>query len=141
MSKTKNIIQKVDKREMYEQQLRKEYYKVADKYNEREEIEKEKDENTKRHERYRRRQLQTGGADVSGLIKPTQIKEQKPGTYFYGTLEKIGKDFNGELEKMVKYFTLGQNSKYYPNKEENKIYSSKTGDLLYDCNTKTFYKN
>jgi len=141
MSKTKNIIQKVDKREMYEQQLRKEYYKITDKYSEREEIEKQKDENTKRHERYRRRQLQAGGADVSDLIKPAQTKEQKPGTYFYGTLEKIGKDFNGDLEKMVKYFTLGQNSKYYPNKEENKIYSSKNGELLYDCNTKTFYKN
>lgn len=141
MSKAKNIIQKVDKREMYEQQLRKEYYKVADKYSEREEIEKQKDENTKRHERYRRRQLQAGGADVSDLIKPAQTKEQKPGTYFYGTLEKIGKDFNGDLEKMVKYFTLGQNSKYSPNKEENKIYSSKNGELLYDCNTKTFYKN
>lgn len=140
MSKTRNIIRKVDKQDAYDQQLKKAYSKQIEKYVDQRNQE-DKDELTKRHENYRRRQMKTGGADVTDLIKPQKEIVQKPGTYFYGTLEKLGKDFNGDLDKMVRHFTLGQNFKYRPDKEENKIYSTKNGDLLYDCNTKTFYSN
>ena len=104
-------------------------------YLERMEEEKYKTESTKTHERYRRKQMAVGGADLSDLIRPAKEVKQKPGTYFYGTLEKLGKDFNNNIKEMTKYMTLGQCAKYSSNEQDNKIYCAKTGKMLYDCNT------
>ena len=72
-------------------------------YLERMEEEKYKTESTKTHERYRRKQMAVGGADLSDLIRPAKEVKQKPGTYFYGTLEKLGKDFDNDIKEMTKY--------------------------------------
>ena len=104
-------------------------------YLERMEEEKYKTESTKTHERYRRKQMAVGGADLTNLIKPAKKVEQKPGTYFYGTLEKLGKDFGNDIKKMTKYMTLGQCAKYSSNEQDNCIYCAYTGKLLYNCNT------
>ena len=64
MSKTRNIIRKVDKQDAYDQQLKKVYSKQIEKYVDQRNQE-DKDELTKRHENYRRRQMKTGGADVT----------------------------------------------------------------------------
>ena len=106
-----------------------------DRYLERDEEEKWKDEGQKRHERYRRKQMKTGGADLSNLIKKSKPVEQKPGTYFYGTLKKLGADFDNDIAIMEKHFTLGQSAKYSPDIASNKIFSTVTGNVLYDCNT------
>lgn len=104
-------------------------------YLERMEEEKYKTESTKTHERYRRKQMAAGGADLSDLIKPAKEIKQKPGTYFYGTLEKLGKDFGNDIKEMTKHMTLGQCAKYSSSEQDNRIYCAKTGKLLYDCNT------
>ena len=104
-------------------------------YLERMEEEKYKTESTKTHERYRRKQMAVGGADLSDLIRPAKEIKQKPGTYFYGTLEKLGKDFDNDIKEMTKYMTLGQCAKYSSNEQDNCIYCAYTGKLLYDCNT------
>ena len=109
--------------------------KQLDKYLERDEEEKWKDEGQKRHERYRRKQMNTGGADLTNLIKKSKPVQQKPGTYFYGTLKKLGEDFDNDIEVMEKHFTLGQSAKYSPDAQSNKIYCIVTGDILYDCST------
>ena len=106
-----------------------------DKYLEREEEEKLKDEGQKTHERYRRKQNNTHGADLTNLIKPAKSVEQKPGTYFYGTLKKLGTDFDNDIVMMEKHFTLGQSAKYSPDVATNKIYCTATAKLLYDCGT------
>ena len=96
-------------------------------YLERMEEEKYKTESTKTHERYRRKQMAVGGADLSDLIRPAKEVKQKPGTYFYGTLEKLGKDFDNNIKEMTKHMTLGQCAKYSSNEQDNKIYCAKTG--------------
>ena len=106
-----------------------------DKYLEREEEEKLKDEGQKQHERYRRKQQSVGGADLTSLIKPAKTTQQKPGTYFYGTLKKLGTDFDNDIVMMEKHFTLGQSAKYSPDAASNKIYCTATAKLLYDCET------
>ena len=111
-----------------------------DKYLEKEEQEKEKDEGQKTHERYRRKQKSVDGADLTNLIKPSRPAAKKPGTFFYGTLKKLGEDFSNDIEIMEKHFTLGQSSKFRPCKETNKIYSVATGVLLYDCETGEFFE-
>ena len=75
-------------------------------YLERMEEEKYKTESTKTHERYRRKQMAVGGADLSDLIRPAKEIKQKPGTYFYGTLEKLGKDFGNNIKEMTKHMRL-----------------------------------
>ena len=104
-------------------------------YLERMEEEKYKTESTKTHERYRRKQMAVGGADLSDLIRPAKEIKQKPGTYFYGTLEKLFKDFDNYNKEMTQYMTLVQCYNYSSNEKDNKIYCAKTGKILYDCNT------
>ena len=136
MSRVSSVIKTVSRRQgdstKYAKELQPERERL-DKYLEREEEEKHKDEGQKIHERYRRKQKAQGGADLTNLIKRPKLIEQKPGTYFYGTLKKLGEDFNNDVAVMEKYFTLGQSFKFRPCKETNKIYSLSTGALLYDC--------
>lgn len=137
MSRVSSIIKTVSRKQddntKYAKELQPERERL-DKYLEREEEEKYKDEGQKIHERYRRKQkAAAGGADLTDLIKPSKPIEQKPGTYFYGTLKKLGEDFNNDIAIMEKYFSLGQSFKFRPCKETNKIYCLATGAVLYDC--------
>ena len=57
------------------------------------EQEKEKSENQKTHERYRRKQKSTEtGMSLEDLIKPAKKIVEKPGTYFYGPLKKLAEE-------------------------------------------------
>ena len=143
MSRVSNIIKTVSRRQAdnvkYTKELQPERERL-DKYLEREAEEKEKDEGQKTHERYRRKQKSVDGADLTNLIKPSRPAAKKPGTFFYGTLKKLGEDFSNDIEVMEKHFTLGQSSKFRPCKETNKIYCLTTGALLYDCETGEFFE-
>ena len=143
MAKSRQILNTIDTKAKQEKQAAALLSKSGPsaEYLEKMEAEKLKDETTKTHERYRRRQMAVSGADLSNLIRPAKETKQTPGTYFYGTLEKLGRDFNNDIKEMSRYMTLGQSAKYRPNEQENKIYCTKTGDLLYDCNTGKSYKN
>jgi hypothetical protein len=138
LSRVSNIINTVSRREAdsvkYTKELRPERERL-NKYLEKEEEEKAKDEGQKTHERYRRKQKSVDGADLTSLIRPSRAATKKPGTFFYGTLKKLGEDFSNDIEVMEKHFTLGQSSKFRPCKETNKIYCLATGTLLYDCET------
>lgn len=137
MAKSRQILNTIDTKAKQEKQAAALLPKSGPsaEYLEKMEAEKLKDEATKTHERYRRRQMAVSGADLSDLIRPAKETKQKPGTYFYGTLDKLGKDFGNNISEMAKYFTLGQNAKYRTDEQENKIFCAKTGKLLYDCNT------
>jgi len=136
VSRVSNIIKNTSRKKedisKYDKELRKEKERL-DKFLDREELEKEKSEGQKTHERYRRKQQSVNGADLTGLIRPARPAAKKPGTFFYGTLKKLGKDFNSDIVVMEKYFTLGQSAKYRPCSETNKIYCLATGAVLYDC--------
>ena len=143
MSRVSNIIKTVSRRQSdntkYAKDLQPDRARL-DKYLEREEEEKAKDERQKTHERYRRKQKSVDGADLTNLIKPARPAAKKPGTFFYGTLKKLGEDFSNDITVMEKHFTLGQSSKLRPCKETNKIYCMTTGALLYDCETGEFFE-
>ena len=101
----------------------------ADKWEE----EKHKDELTKTHERYRRKQKYTESAmSIEELIKPPKKIVQKPGTYFHGTLRKLAEEFK-DIKTMTYYMTIGQLTKY--KEEDQKLYNVKTGKLAYDERT------
>ena len=115
------------------------YNKFKDAADKREE-EKYKHENQKQHERYRKKQQYSSNAtDLSELVKPPLKKEPKPGTYFKGTLGQLAEEFNGDVDIMVKYMTLGQLTKYNP--EGNMIYNIKEDNkLVYDGEKKECYE-
>ena len=75
------------------------------------EEEKYKTESTKTHE-IQKETNAVGGVDLSDLIRPRKRNKTKARTYFYGTLEKLGKDFENDIKEMTKYMTLGQCAKY-----------------------------
>ena len=143
MSRVSDIIKNTSRKKedisKYDKELQKERERL-DKFLDRDEAEKEKSEGQKTHERYRRKQQSVNGADLTGLIKPARPAAKKPGTFFYGTLKKLGEDFSNDIEVMEKHFTLGQSSKFRPCKETNKIYCLATGALLYDCETGEFFE-
>ena len=135
----KNTSRKKEDISKYDKEVQKERERL-DKFLDRGEVEIEKSEGQKTHERYRRKQQSVNGADLTGLIKPARPAAKKPGTFFYGTLKKLGEDFSNDIEVMEKHFTLGQSSKFRPCKETNKIYCLATGALLYDCETGEFFE-
>ena len=142
MSRVSDIIKNTSRKKedisKYDKELQKERERL-DKFLDRDEVEKEKSEGQKTHERYRRKQQSVNGADLTDLIKPSRPPSKRPGTFFYGTLKKLGEDFSNDIEVMERHFTLGQNSKFRPCKETNKIYCLTTGAVLYDCGTGEFF--
>ena len=143
MSRVSNIIKTVSQKKTdstkYAKELQPERERLA-KYMEREEEEKAKDEGQKIHERYRRKQKAVDGADLTDLIRHSRPPSKRPGTFFYGTLKKLGEDFSNDIGVMERHFTLGQNSKFRPCKETNKIYCLTTGAVVYDCDTGEFFE-
>ena len=143
MPRVSSIMKSVENRKQnkknYEDVLAPERKKF-NKYLEREEIEKSKDENTKRHERYRRKQMNTEGADLTSLIKPAKKEQKRPGTYFAGNLKKLGEMFDNDIGLIEKHFTLGQSSKYRPDHSTNIIFCNFTGKTLYNCTTGEYFE-
>lgn len=136
MANTKTILRKLnDKVETQsadskvEEEVFNKMKREADKWEE----EKYKDELTKSHERYRRKQKHAENAtSIEELIKPPKKITQKPGTYFHGTLRKLAEEFK-DIKTMTYYMTIGQLVKY--KEEDNQLYNVKTGKLAYDEKT------
>ena len=136
MANTKTILRKLnDKVETQsadskvEEEVFNKMKREADKWEE----EKYKDELTKSHERYRRKQKHAENAmSIEELIKPPKKITQKPGTYFHGTLRKLAEEFK-DIKTMTYYMTIGQLVKY--KEEDNHLYNVKTGKLAYDGKT------
>jgi|TARA_R110002110_G_scaffold350767_4_gene560768 hypothetical protein len=91
------------------------------------ELEKEKSEAQKTHERYRRRQQVDTGMSLENLIRPAQKVVEKPGTYFHGPLKKLAEEFS-DIKTITAYMTMGQITKY-----------SQKNDCLYDRDGKLVY--
>ena len=136
MANTKTILRKLnDKVETQsadskvEEEVFNKMKREADKWEE----EKYKDELTKSHERYRRKQKHAENAtSIEELIKPPKKITQKPGTYIHGTLRKLAEEFK-DIKTMTYYMTIGQLVKY--KEEDNQLYNVKTGKLAYDEKT------
>ena len=140
MVSTKSILRKIGTenniQELENERLKQNYEQIRINDDKLEE-ERNKDETTKAHERYRRRQKSTETAmSLDELIKPAKKFVQKPGTYFYGPLEKLAKDF-GDINTMTMYMTIGQLTKY---KEERGCLYNKKGDLVYREDTQECFE-
>ena len=141
MANTKTILRKLnDKVETQsadskvEEEVFNKMKREADKWEE----EKYKDELTKSHERYRRKQKHAENAmSIEELIKPPKKITQKPGTYFHGTLRKLAEEFK-DIKTMTYYMTIGQLVKY--KEEDNQLYNVKTGKLAYDEKTEECFE-
>lgn len=140
MANTRNILRKLkgnnNDGKQYEKELQPERERL-DRFLEREEEEKLKDEATKTHERYRRKQKSAESAmSLEHLIRPAKKVEEKPGTYFYGPLKKLAEDFDN-IPEMLKYMTLGQNQKY--SQDGNRLLN-RSGQVVYDEKTQECFE-
>ena len=140
MVSTKSILRKIGTenniQELENERLKQNYEQIRINDDKLEE-ERNKDETTKAHERYRRRQKSTETAmSLDELIKPAKKFVQKPGTYFYGPLQKLAEDF-GDINTMTMYMTIGQLTKY---KEEGGCLYNKKGDLVYREDTQECFE-
>ena len=136
MANTKAILRKLnanDESSSMDNRLEEEVFNKMKKQADVWEEEKYKDESTKNHERYRRKQKSTENAmSIEELIKPPKKIVQKPGTYFHGTLRKLAEEFK-DIKTMTYYMTIGQLIKY--KEEDNQLHNIKTGKLAYDEKT------
>jgi hypothetical protein len=140
MANTRNILRKLkgnnNDGKQYEKELQPERERL-DRFLEREEEEKLKDEATKTHERYRRKQKSAESAmSLEHLIRPAKKVDEKPGTYFYGPLKKLAEDFDN-IPEMLKYMTLGQNQKY--SQDGNRLLN-RSGQVVYDEKTQECFE-
>ena len=139
MSRVSNIINTVSRKqadsEKYTKELRPERERL-NKYLEREEEEKAKDEGQKTHERYRRKQKSVDGADLTSLIRPARPAAKRPGTFFYGPLKKLAEDFDN-IPEMLRHMTLGQNQKY--SQDGNRLLN-RSGKVVYDEKTQECFE-
>ena len=141
MSSTKSILRKIgteSHREDLETERLKENYERIRINDDKLEEEKNKDESTKTHERYRRKQKSTeNGMSIENLIKPAKKIVQKPGTYFHGPLKKLAEEF-GDIKTMTYYMTVGQLTKY--SEKGQQLINIRTGKLAYDEETQECFE-
>ena len=140
MASTKSILRKIgteyQQQEFEDDRLKKNYEQIRINDDKLEE-ERNKDELTKTHERYRRKQKSSESAmSLDELIRPAKKIVEKPGTYFYGPLDKLAKAF-GDIETMTMYMTIGQLTKY---REESSCLYNKKGDLVYREDTQECFE-
>lgn len=140
MLSTKAILRKVGTdthREELENERLKQNYEQIRINDDKLEEERNKDELTKTHERYRRKQKSSESAmSLDELIRPAKKIVEKPGTYFYGPLDKLAKAF-GDIETMTMYMTIGQLTKY---REDSGCLYNKKGDLVYREDTQECFE-
>ena len=136
MANTKAILRKLNangEKSSMDNRLEEEVFNKMKKQADVWEEEKYKDESTKNHERYRRKQKSTENAmSIEELIKPPKKVVHKPGTYFHGTLRKLAEEFR-DIKTMTYYMTIGQLVKY--KEEDSQLHNIKTGKLAYDEKT------
>ena len=111
MGSTKSILRRIGteghQQELESERLKQNYEQIRINDDKLEE-ERNKDESTKTHERYRRKQKSSESAmSLENLIKPAKKLVEKPGTYFHGPLKKLAKEF-GDIKTMTSYMTIGQ---------------------------------
>ena len=140
MANTKSILRKIGtethRQELEHERLQQNYEQIRLNDDKMEE-EKNKDESTKQHERYRRKQKSVESAmSLEHLIRPLKKVEEKPGTYFYGPLKKLADDF-GNIPTMLKHMTLGQNQKY--SQDGNRLLN-RSGKVVYDEKTQECFE-
>ena len=140
MANTKSILRKIGTethhQELENERLQQNYEQIRLNDDKMEE-ERNKDETTKIHERYRRKQKNTESAmSIENLIRPTKKVAEKPGTYFYGPLKKLADDF-GNIPTMLRYMTLGQNQKY--SQDGNRLLN-RSGKVVYDEKTQECFE-
>ena len=140
MASTKSILRKVGTdthlEELENERLKQNYEQIRVNDDKLEE-ERNKDELTKTHERYRRKQKSSESAmSLDELIRPAKKIVEKPGTYFYGPLDKLAKAF-GDIETMTMYMTIGQLTKY---REDSGCLYNKKGDLVYREDTQECFE-
>jgi len=140
MANTKTILRKIgsetQRQELEHERLQQNYEQIRQNDDKMEE-ERNKDETTKIHERYRRKQKSTESAmSIAHLIRPTKKISEKPGTYFYGPLKKLAEDFDN-IPAMLKHMTLGQNQKY--SQDGNRLLN-RSGKVVYDEKTQECFE-
>ena len=140
MSSTKSILRKIGTethREELENERLKENYNQIRINDDKLEEEKNKDEATKAHERYRRKQKSTeNGMSIENLIKPAKKIVQKPGTYFHGPLKRLAEEF-GDIKTITSYMTMGQITKY---SEKDGCLYDRDGKMVYNEETQECFE-
>ena len=140
MSVTKSILRKIGSeshREDLENDRLKQNYEQIRINDDKLEEEKNKDELTKTHERYRRKQKSTeNGMSLEGLIKPAKKIVPKPGTYFHGPLNKLAEEF-GDIKTITAYMTMGQMIKY---SQEDCCLYDRDGKMVYNEKTRECFE-
>jgi hypothetical protein len=131
MGSTKSILRRIgteDQRQELESERLKQNYEQIRINDDKLEEERNKDESTKAHERYRRKQKNSESAmSLEGLIKPAKKLVEKPGTYFHGPLKRLAEEF-GDIKTMTSYMTIGQITKY--TEKDGCLYNRK-GEVVY----------
>ena len=139
MASTKSILRKIGNEfnhdDLENERIKQNYEQIRlndDKF----EKERNKDELTKTHERYRRKQKSSETAmSLDELIKPAKRSVATPGTYFHGILSKLAEEF-GDIKTMTNYMTIGQLTKYSEkdgclyNKEGKMVYKEETQECF-----------
>jgi len=129
-SKTRNIIRGIDNQDLNKQNSEFDYqraYKIMDRMEE----EKNKDEATKRHERFFRN-IKRKSTPVEIEIKNAKETKIIPGQVFEGTLSVLAKKYKS-IDEIFKRMTLGQLQKWCV--KNNRIYRLKDNELAYDETT------
>ena len=140
MGNTKSILRKIGtedhRQELESERLKKNYEQIKINDDILEE-EKNKDETTKTHERYRRKQKSSETAmSLENLIRPAKKITEKPGTYFHGPLKKLAEEF-GDIKTMTSYMTIGQITKYT---EKDGCLYNRNGEIVYNQETQECFE-
>ena len=140
MGNTKSILRRIgteDHRQVLESERLKQNYEQIRINDDKLEEERNKDESTKTHERYRRKQKSSESAmSLENLIKPAKKLVEKPGTYFHGPLRKLAEEF-GDIKTMTTYMTIGQITKY--TEKDGCLYNRK-GEIVYKEETQECFE-
>ena len=140
MGNTKSILRKIGtedhRQELESERLKKNYEQIKINDDILEE-ERNKDEITKTHERYRRKQKSSETAmSLENLIRPAKKITEKPGTYFHGPLKKLAEEF-GDIKTMTSYMTIGQITKYT---EKDGCLYNRNGEIVYNEETQECFE-
>ena len=140
MGNTKSILRKIGtedhRQELESERLQQNYEQIRINDDILEE-EKNKDELTKTHERYRRKQKSSETAmSLENLIRPAKKITEKPGTYFHGPLKKLAEEF-GDIKTMTSYMTIGQITKYT---EKDGCLYNRNGEIVYNEETQECFE-
>jgi hypothetical protein len=140
MGNTKSILRKIGteehRQELENERLKKNYEQIKINDDILEE-ERNKDELTKTHERYRRKQKSSETAmSLENLIRPAKKITEKPGTYFHGPLKKLAEEF-GDIKTMTSYMTIGQITKYT---EKDGCLYNRNGEIVYNEETQECFE-